>query len=220
MVNSASRADTPTAESGRRDLPLAGPVRQASMVRGTGSGRTGAVRQCGRQVGCRSRGLRAGGRIAQPHAARLDYVLDQGGEVAAVLDDGPGQFPPQWSLATIPRSRQISGSARGRGQGGAQCGWVRPRRRPADPGGGRGGWVARQWRAGEHEQNKNMSGGAVSRYISLFHHSGRSVSGSIPNVVTNMAGRSTGMPRQGWSTNRSSSPDTITSAAAARASSR
>ena len=65
------------------------------MVRVAGSGRAGAGRHREWQVRRRSRGMHGGGRIDQPRADPLPCVLEQGGEVAAVLDDGQGEFAPQ-----------------------------------------------------------------------------------------------------------------------------
>ncbi len=73
---------------------VGGPVRNASMVRDTGSGRAGAGPHRGWQDRCRSRGLRRGGRADQ-QAVPIADVRDQGREIAAVADDGRGEFPPQ-----------------------------------------------------------------------------------------------------------------------------
>ena len=83
------------AESVRRDQPWAGPVGHASVVRDTGSGRAGAGPHHGWQDRCRSRGVRRGGRADQRQAVSVEDVPEQGGEIAAVADDGRGEFPPQ-----------------------------------------------------------------------------------------------------------------------------
>ena len=59
-----------------------------------GSGRAGAGPHRGWQDRCRSRGMHVGGRADQ-QAVPVEDVPEQGGEIAAVADDGRGEFPPQ-----------------------------------------------------------------------------------------------------------------------------
>ena len=95
--------------SGRRQAPAVGrlwPNERGGTSRGPapwvtprwseipGSGRAGAGPHRGWQVRFRSRGLRRGGRADQ-QAVPVEDVAEQGGEIAAVADDGRGEFPPQ-----------------------------------------------------------------------------------------------------------------------------
>jgi len=128
------RAGGGTSHGPAPGLRRGSPARHASMVRPAGSGWPGAGRHREWQIRCRSLGMPGGGRIDQPYADPLECVLEQGGEVAAVVDDGQGEFAPQWVARHDPEvatdigddgadraATDLGRDVLGRGQAGKTC---------------------------------------------------------------------------------------------------